>query len=187
MTELTFTFLAPEKGAQTSGQARSIINGHIARLTHRKRRWRQQQEKSELVRLGSMEVLDSSQCGLHGCTVVRQCSWCQQAASANIPVLPHCGNSDPFDSLPMSMDARAYAYLSFGQTFIGPLVRGVGPPDLVMNPGQPQLKVVAEAADQAVKDFPLYNADGRKTVSHIASQYALSPGSITESCLSFLY
>ena len=189
MQEATFTFLVPESGivgsgAVTSGQARSVINGHIARVSHQKRQLRQQQqqESRDLIRSGSRRVSDRPQCRLHRFKHVQGCSWCQQAAinSANVSVSLHYGNSDPFDSLPIPMDAKACSYLSFGRDFIGPLVRGIGPPDLVMSPGQPQLKVVAKAADEMIRDLPLYSPDEKKkTVGNIASQHTLPLGSVT--------
>ena len=198
MQETGFLFLVQANGGPINAQAKAVVNAHTARQSHRKRRSRQQQETRSFVSSGPRRVSDRPQCGLHRSTFMRQCPWCQQAASAWTSVLLHCGNSDPFDSLPVPIDVKANRYFSFGRVFVGPLVRGIGPPDLVMSPGQAQLKVVADSVDHLCKDLPLhtphqelYMSHQDTMGSHIASQYTLALSSIAEvascPCLRFLY
>ena len=170
MQKDSFTFLLQSDGAPVYG-SRAIINSHVAKLAHRKRRWSQQREIRSLATSERWRPSGGWQCGLHLSTFVRQCSWCQQAASTITSVALYCGNSDPFDSLPVPIDAKANQYLTFGRMFIGPLVRGIGPPDLVMSPGQAQLQVVSDSSDHLNKDMPLFTSNRNTSSNQIASQY----------------
>ena len=136
MQDTDYLFFVQTNGAPTNAQARTIINARTARLSHRRRRLRQQQEAHNLV------VSDCPKCGSPPSTFKGECPWCQQAVGASTSVVLYHGNSDPFDSLPVPMDAKANQYFSFGRIFIGSVVRAVSPPETVMCPERGQLPTV---------------------------------------------
>lgn len=191
MQKDSFTFVVHSAGVPLNRQERAIINSHVAKQVHRKRRSSQQQEIRSLVNSERWRLPGDWQCGLHRSTFMRQCSWCQQAAGISSSIPLYCGNSDPFNSLPVPIDAKANRYLTFGRIFIGPLVRGIGPPDLVMSPGQAQLQVVSDSSNHLSKDLPLFRMNRNTIRSHIASQYTRTPSRVAglafRPCLIYLY
>ena len=171
MQEIDYVFFVQENGAPTNVQARRIINARSARLSHRRRRLRQQQEAHGLV------VSDCPKCGSPRSTFKGECSRCKQAvgASTSTSVALYHGNSDPFDSLPVPMDAKAVQYFSFARQCVGRVVRGVSPVEPIMLSEQAQLELVADPSN---KDLPSFTSHPKTVRSHVGGQYFLALTSI---------
>ena len=165
MQETDYLFVVQTNGAPTNAQARTIINTRSSRLFHRRRRLRQPQEAHNLV------VSDCLKCGSPRSTFQGECPWCQQAVGTNTSVALYHGNSDPFDSLPVPIDAKVNQYLSFARHCIGHRVRGVSPAEPMMMLEQEQLKLVV---DPSSKDLPSFTSHPKTIRSHIGGQYFLA-------------
>ena len=149
-TDGDFLFFVQTNGAPTNAQARTIINARSAKLFHRRRRLRQQQEAQDL-------VSECPKCGSPRSKLKGECPWCKQAvvASTSTSVALYHGNSDPFDSLPVPMDAKAVQYFSFARQCVGRVVRGVSPMEPIMLSEQEQLELVADPLN---KDLPSFTS-----------------------------
>ena len=155
MQETDYLFFVQTNGAPANVQARTIINARSARLSHRRRRLRQQQEAHNLV------VSDCPKCGSPRSTFKGECPWCQQAVGASTSVVLYHGNFDPFDSLPVPMDAKANQYFSFARRCVGHMVRGVSPAEPMMWSEQEQLELVSS------KDLPSFTSNPKTVASHM--------------------
>ena len=164
MQETEYLFVVQTNGAPTNAQARTIINARSARLSHRRRRSRQQQEAHNLV------VSDCPKCVSPRSTFKGECPGCQQAVDISTSVTLYHGNSDPFDSLPVPMDAKAIQYFSFARRCIGHTVRGLSPTEVMMWSEQDQLELVV---DSSSKDLPSFISRLKTVGSHIEGQYFL--------------
>ena len=153
-----YLFFVQTNGAPTNAKARTIINTRSAKLFHRRRRLRQQQEAHDLL------VSDCPECGSPRSSLKGECPGCQQAVGASTSVALYHGNSDPFDSLPVPMDAKANQYFSFARHSMGHCVRGVSPAELIMWPEQEQLELVV---DSSSKDLPPFISHTKSVGSHI--------------------
>ena len=165
MQETKYLFFGQTNGAPTNAQARKIINTRSARLFHRRRRLRQQQEAHDLV------VSDCPKCGSPRSNLKEECPGCQQAAGASTSVTLYCGNSDPFTSFPIPMDAKANQYFSFARLFIGHSLRGVSPVEPIMLSEQEQLELVVNPLS---KDSPSFTLQLKSVKSHIGGRYFLT-------------
>ena len=170
MQETDYLFVVQTNGAPTNAQARTIINTRSARLSHRRRRSRQQQEAHSLV------VSDCPKCGSPHTSLKGECPWCQQAVGASTSVALYHGNSDPFDSLPVPMDAKANQYFSFARRCLGRVVRGVSPAELMF-----ELVV-----NSSKKDLPSFISHPKTVGSHVGGQYFLALSYKAE-VVSYLY
>ena len=165
MQATDYLFFVQTNGAPTNVQARRIINARSARLSHRRRRLRQQQEAHNLV------VSDCPKCGSPRSTFKGECPGCQQAVDTSTSVTLYHGNSDPFDSLPVPMDAKANQYFSFARKCVGRVVRSIFPAETMMVFEQEQLKLVV---DPSSKDLPSFTSHPKPVRSYIGGQYFLA-------------
>lgn len=157
MADVELTFLYLSDGQTQSEKHKAAINAHVAKHSHRERRAAQLPLSPARVKRDSWHESRKPQASVHRNPCIPLCLRCKQAKSAPSLLARLCGNSDPFSSLPISIDAEANYYLSVGCHELGTISRDLGDyPDYSIHRGQLQLKIAAESEAHTFK-----NLDGK--------------------------
>lgn len=149
------TFLPPWDGSQRDPEVITALKGLVSKHAHRAR-YRGDVQRERMY---------------HPRTWMCMCSSCQLEASLTDNIIAYCGNSDPFDSLCIHLDAMANLYLAFGRGCVQSLVQGMEPPAPVELPSQAQLRT-GRGSETLTKIWsPVISTKKTADGNHVVSEF----------------
>lgn len=130
MSDNDLIFLVQLNSGPTAGKHKSVINAHISKQAHIRRRKRAQQASIDSQQIATTSVLSSPSPALATSNTVKAALEVLAQEQLSCPISPRNrirgGSLDPFDALQCRTDRKAQRYLSFGRDALEAAIHGAG-------------------------------------------------------------